>query len=105
MRTVQELYTVYEHGGEFSNAIIFDLFGLNNWPKDLNQEASSKRLTLFDGIYKGLYLMNVPAKIIETHRRANKLDDLIHDKYKGRESEYYKKFCEQKVVIGPTQLL
>ena len=104
MLTAQALYDMYEHGGQCSNAIIYDLFGINNWPKEIhaNQARFNQRLLMFDGLYKGLYLMKVPAKAIEAHRRANKLDVLIHEMYKGRESDYYKQFCKEGIAIGPT---
>jgi hypothetical protein len=107
MLTALALYNMYENGGKLSQAMLVDLFGVMNWPHDIrnNEEAFHQRLILFDGLFKGLYLMKVPVREIESHRRANTLDELIHAKYKGRQSGYYKQFCEQGIVIGRTQVL
>ena len=105
MKTADALYQIYKNGGQITSAIAVDLFGMMNWPTHLDNTSFNNRLTLMDGIYKGLYLMNVPASEIEKHRRENTLDTLIHTKYKGHSSGYYTTFCDQKTVIGPTHIL
>ena len=99
MKTVDALYEMYARGGTFSSAMLVDLFGFLNAPED------EERIQILDGIYQGLYRMNVPSKVIEQHRRANTLDQLIHQSYRTRSSGYYERFCKKGIVIGPTNRL
>ena len=109
MLTIQRLYNMYagEDTGTLTPAILMDLFGMMNWPDEIrkNREEFDKRTQLMDGLFKGLYLMDVSVNEIEQSRKKNKLDRLIHSKYKQRSSGYYKQFCDQNITIGPTQML
>jgi len=106
MKSAQSLYNIYANGGQFTPAILVDLFGLLNWPQECREDSLfQKRVQLFDGLYKGLYMMDVPVREIEAARKENRLDALIHQKYKGRSSGYYEEFCREKIMIGRTQIV
>ena len=104
MLTVQSLYNVYEKESILSSAILVDLFGMLNWPIEIrtNSVKFEKRVQLFSGLYKGLYLMGVPYQEIEIARKNNQLDEFIHKKYSFRSSGYYEEFCENQIIIGKT---
>lgn len=104
MLTAQALYDMYKNGGQISPAMAFDLFGINNWPR-LDEDTFHQRISIMDGLYKGLYLLNIPYLTIEKHRKSNTLDNLIHETYKKNPSGYYQQFCDLKMEIGRTQLL
>lgn len=82
---------------ELSLPVLFDYFGSHN--------MTDERILIIRGLYKGLQLMEVPKKEVEKAYFENALDKLIHDKYKGRRSEYYETFCKENMYIGKTCLL
>lgn len=106
MNSVTYLYSIYYKGGSLTPSVLNDLFGFMNLPESIASDEGefTKRVQLMDGLYKGLYLMDIPAREIEKNRRENTLDNLIHEKYAKHSSGYYTKFCEQGVPIGKTYM-
>lgn len=100
MTSIKALYDYFEGKGKIHPAIINDLFGYANWTSFMKTNRDDV-LTLFLGLYKGLYIMGVTPN--ETYRcfLQNKLDDLIHIKYSVTGSGYYNVFCG-KSVKNPT---
>jgi hypothetical protein len=101
MTSPKALYDYFEHDGELHPSIIFDLFGYENW-SILMKENEEDTLSMFLGLFKGLYIMDVHYKEIYRCFLKNKLDDLIHIKYSINKSGYYKEFCEKQIKIGNT---
>lgn len=101
MKTAEYLYNYFEGKESFSNAILADLFGFFNWTKKMEKD-SNNTIGMFLGVYKGLYLMDIPWQEIHRCFLNNKLDDLIHIKYSLISNSYYKKFSESKIKIGNT---
>jgi len=104
MTSSKALYDYFEGNGNLIPSIIFDLFGYNNWTIDI-KENKNDILTMFLGLYKGLYYMDVSYKEIYRCFLKNKLDDLIHIKYSINKSHYYIEFCEKKILIGNTFII
>ena len=106
MKTANALYECYEQGGCMTPAMMMDLCGVLNWPAHIRNDSLLRleRMQLFDGLYRGLWLMNVPWEEIELHRAGNSLDTLIHSTYlaSGKHSGYYADYCSQHVTIGDT---
>ena len=101
MTSSKALYDYFERNGELVPSIICDLFGYRNW-SILMKENRDDILTMFIGLYKGLYIFDVSHKEIYRCFLKNKLDDLIHMKYSINKSDYYKEFCEKQIKIGNT---
>ena len=101
MTSAKVLYDYFEGNGEFCPAFVCDLFGRFNWTTTMNENVDDT-ITLFMGLYKGLYLMGVTHTEIHRCFKRNKLDELIHKKYIVRKSGYYKDFCERNIKIGKT---
>lgn len=101
MTSSKALYDYYEQKGEINPSIMFDLFGYVNWTVNM-LENKSDILSMFLGLYKGLYIMGVSYKEIYRCFLKNKLDDLIHIKYSIHKSGYYRDFCEKEIKIGNT---
>jgi hypothetical protein len=92
----QLLYNYFEGNGKMYPAIINDLFGYANWTSFMKSNRDDV-LTLFLGLYKGLYLMGITPNEIYRCFLQNKLDDLIHIKYSVTSSGYYNVFCGKSV--------
>jgi len=101
MTSPKALYDYFEHTGELHPSIIIDLFGYGNWTI-LMKSNRDDTMTMFIGLYKGLYIFDVSHKEIYRCFLKNKLDDLIHIKYSINKSDYYREFCEKKIIIGNT---
>lgn len=94
--------------------VFVDYFGLTNIGKDV-REGKRAKITEKDfdkingtiqGIYKDLILYKgVTEKLLEKCFWTNRLDELIHTKYKHHKSAYYKDFCKMNIKLGPTPLL
>ncbi len=95
--SVHKLYYYFEGLDEIHPAIITDLFGYANWTSFMKSNRDDV-LTLFLGLYKGLYIMGVTQKEIYRCFLQNKLDDLIHIKYSVTSSGYYDVFCGKSVT-------
>tara|TARA_B110000967_G_scaffold1654_1_gene1727 strand:- start:1070 stop:2062 length:993 start_codon:yes stop_codon:yes gene_type:complete len=95
--SVHKLYDYFEGQDEIHPAIIMDLFGYANWTSFMKSNRDHI-LTLFWGLYKGLYRMGVTQKEIYRCFLQNKLDDLIHIKYSVTSSCYYDVFCGKSVT-------
>lgn len=104
MTSTKALYDYFEQKGQLCPSIIFDLFGYRNWTIHM-RENESDTLTMFLGLFKGLYLMDVSHKEIYRCFIKNKLDELIHTKFCINKSGYYTKFCEKQIKIGNTFML
>ena len=101
MISSKALYSYFEGNGSLHPAIICDLFGALNWTKQM-KENRNDTLGMFLGLYKGLYIMDVPYKEIYRCFLKNKLDELIHIKYSINKSDYYREFYEKQIKIGNT---
>lgn len=99
--TSNTLFDNFEGKSDLHPAIIHDLFGMENFIGK-NEQEFSKQISLFLGLYKGLYFMNVSHQEIHRCFTKNKLDELIHTKYLLHPNKYYKVFCENKMKIGNT---
>lgn len=101
MNSSKALYNYFEQRGQLSNSIIVDLFGYSNWTQEMLDETE-EYISLFIGLYKGLYLMDVTHQEINRYYSNGKLDELIHMKYSIGRSGYYKEFCDKNIIIGKT---
>lgn len=104
MLSAKALYDYFEGKGSLHPGIIGDLFGYLNWSKHM-KENKEDTISLFLGIFKGLYYMDVSYKEIYRCFLKNRLDDLIHTKYSINKSGYYKEFCEKRIKIGDTFMI
>jgi len=95
--SVHRLYDYFEGKAEIlPPSIVMDLFGYFNWTSFMKSNRDDV-LTLFIGLYKGLYIMGVTRKELYRCFLQNKLDDLIHIKYSITSSGYYNVFCGKSV--------
>jgi len=101
MISAKALYDYLDEKVDFHPSIIIDLFGYNNWSKDMKKNREDL-VTMFLGLYEGLYIMDVSYKEIYRCFTQNKLDELIHTKYSINKSKYYREFYEKKIKIGNT---
>ena len=101
MTSAKALYDYFENKGGLHPSIVSDLCGYCNWSIDMNKNRDNT-LTMFLGLYKGLYYMDVSYKEIYRCFLKNRLDELIHTKYSINKSGYYKEFCEKQIKIGNT---
>jgi hypothetical protein len=100
--TAKSLYDYFEGSQNgLTRGVVHDLFGLLNW-SDAMKYDNEKTLGLFLGLYKGLYLFDVPHQEIHRCFQCNKLDDLVHTKYSLHGNRYYTEFCDLSIVIGRT---
>ena len=71
-----------------------------------NYISDDDNFAIIYGVYKGLVkYKGVDAELLHKCFIANRLDDLIHTKYKHMQTGYYKKFIDNKIKIGKTCLL
>jgi hypothetical protein len=77
-----------------NNAVLVDYWGDN-----INNNDNTY---IIYGVYKGLYQKGVTYDLFHTCFLANKLDELIHKKYKHNQSEYYRTFLHKNIIIGDT---
>mgnify|MGYP006190555155 CR=1 FL=1 len=101
MTSSNALYSYCEGNGGLHPSIICDLFGYLNWSKQM-RENRDDTMEMFLGLFKGLYLMNVPYDEIHRCFLKNRLDELINTKYSINSSDYYREFCEKQIIIGNT---
>ena len=78
-------------------SVIHDYFNLSN----------RDNLDTILGLYQGMFkCRNMKKSIVEKAYKNNQLDKLIHDSYNSyggiAMSGYYRKFCEENIVIGDT---
>ena len=79
-------------------AIMVDYFGYHNI-------FDKEKVEIIFGVYQGLVnFKGVQWKLLHACFIKNKLDELIHAKYKYRQSGYYKDFVNKRLVIGETCL-
>lgn len=95
------LYDYFEGKCELHTSIVNDLFGYMNWTIIMKQNKTDT-LTMFLGLYKGLYIIDVSYKEIYRCFLKNKLDELIHVKYSINKNVYYAEFYEKNIIIGET---
>jgi len=96
VKTIDILFNIIEKNIPMSNSVLHDYFGNNN-----NYEIISIILGLYAGLIK---IKGIPKKLIENCFITNRLDELIHKKYKHHKSQYYKIFCEKNIKIGETYI-
>lgn len=97
--TAKALYNYFENNDKYiSNAIKHDLFGLRNCRDEYI-------MLIILGVYRGLYLLNVSHEEIHKCFLENRLDELIHNSYKNRHSDYYDDFCRYDIKIGETYIV
>lgn len=101
MTSAKALYDYLDEKEDLHPSIIIDLCGYDNWNIDMKKNRDDT-LTMFLGLYEGLYIMGVSYKEIYRCFIKNKLDDLIHIKYSLNKSDYYREFCEKQIKIGNT---
>lgn len=101
MTSPEVLYKYFKGEMNLHPSIICDLFGRFNWTKDM-ETNNNDTISLYLGLYKGLYIMDVSYKEIYRWFINNRLDELIHIKYSLHKSDYYREFCEKKIKIGIT---
>jgi hypothetical protein len=52
-------------------------------------------------VYQGLVkYKGITADILDKALLENKLNELIHNKYKHNKSSYYDEFCDKKIIVG-----
>ena len=100
--TVQSLYNVYNIGGSLSNGILHDLFGINNLSQNMQDIEYQEYIDVIDGLYNGMWKINIPVKEIEKAFRQNKLDDLIYRIYNNTDNKYYRKYIKSNFTIVNT---
>ena len=101
MTSAKALYDYLDEKGDLHPSIIIDLCGYGNWNIDMKKNRDDT-LTMFLGLYEGLYIMGVSYKEIYRCFIKNKLDELIHTKYSINKNYYYRIFCEKQIKIGNT---
>ena len=92
------LWDCYDGKCELTPSVVVDLFGMHDWTDEMKQNTD-KTITTFDGLYKGLYLMDVSWVSVHRNFQNGTLDDLIHTTYSQRKSGYYQDFCNLNFVI------
>jgi hypothetical protein len=103
MSSAKALYDFFDGKGELLPAFLGDLFGYRNWNESMKDRNNrDETLTMFLGLYKGLYLMEISHKVIHMCFVKNKLDDLIHTSYSIKSNGYYREFCDKNIRIGGT---
>lgn len=76
-----------------SRAVIRDYFG----------QIEPKYYKIINGIYKSLFInKGIRENLLENCFYTNRLDELIHTKFKYEKSEYYEQFCKLNLKIGAT---
>lgn len=72
-------------------SVICDYFGFNNL----------ENINLILDVYQGLVkYKGISADELNKALKAQKLNQLIHAKYKNQKSVYYNEFCEKKIIVG-----
>lgn len=103
-----------EPGYSINDSVILDYFGLfnviNNIKKKKRRKPSRKEIDKIQntiiGIYTGLIkYKGVTDTLLDKCFWTNRLDELIHAKYKYCKSGYYNDFVKMDIKIGPTPLL
>ena len=93
VKTIDILFNIIEKNIPMTNSVLHDYFGNNN-----NYEIVSIILALYAGLIK---IKGIPKKLIENCFITNRLDELIHKKYKHHKSQYYKIFIKflRKIIF------
>ena len=86
------LWDCYDGKCKMHPSVPVDLFGMLDWTDEMEREHD-KTMTTFDGLFKGLYLMDVGWVEVYRNYQKGTLNELIHNKYAKRPSGYYKDFC------------
>jgi hypothetical protein len=72
---------------------------IDYWGKNIDDDEIT---SIIYGVYKGLYRKGITADLFHKCFLANKLDELIHKKYKHNSSGYYREFVKKNIIIGKT---
>ena len=71
--------------------VIVDYFGKN---------LDNERFTILFGVYQGLVIRKgVDENMLHKCLLANRLDELIHNKFKHEQTGYYKMFCDKNITV------
>ena len=82
---------------DFPPPVFFDYF---------NSKFTDEEIGIVFGIYQGLVkYKGVDEQLLHKCFMANRLDELIHKKYKYRSTEYYQLFKHNNLQIGRSNLL
>lgn len=101
MLSAKALYEYFEGKGSITPSIVMDIFGYLNWNLKMKKNKDDT-LSLFIGVFKGLYNKGVTYREVYRCFLKNKLDDLIHIKFSIHPTYYYLEFVEKKIKIGKT---
>ena len=74
--------------------VLIDYWGRNT--------SNEEIIYLIYNVYYGLYLKGITSGLFHKCFLSNKLDELIHKKYKHKSSDYYHEFVKKKISIGNT---
>lgn len=69
------------------------------WGENIDDDET---IAIIYGVYKGLSFKGITADLLHKCFKANRLDELIHKKYKYRKSGYYDEFVRKRIIIGKT---
>ena len=90
--TAQELYDSCLHDEFPSIPVLVDYFG--------NSISSLPRQGVVLGVYQGLVeCKGVTVELLDNCFRTNRLNELVHAKFKNKQSGYYRKFCELQIDL------
>ena len=96
-KSIEDLYRSSVFNDGLTASVIHDYFNLSN------HDHIETILGLYQGMFK---CRNMKKSIVEKAYKNNQLDKLIHDSYNSyggiAMSGYYRKFCEENIVIGET---
>ena len=96
-KSIEDLYKSSVFNDRLTTSVIHDYFNISN------REHIDTIWSVYSGMFK---CMEMNKSIVEKAYKNNQLDKLIHDSYKSyggiAKSGYYRKFCEENIVIGDT---
>ena len=95
--TAQDLYNCCLRGEMPTLPVIVDYFG--------DAKGMKNRCTVL-GVYQGLVkTKGMTVELLENCFKTNRLNELVHEKYKYRQSGYYRKFCEAGINLDTKSCL
>ena len=89
--TAQDLYDCCLRDDLPSLPVVVDYFG---------DAVGMKNQCIVLGVYQGLVkTKGLTVELLENCFRTNRLNELVHEKHKHRQSGYYRKFCEAGINL------
>lgn len=68
---------------------------------DYFEFGNNNNINLILNVYQGLVkYKGITSNTLDKALINNKLNELIHNKYKNIKSNYYNEFCEKKIIVG-----